>query len=87
MHCIITNCYNGSGSIDGAIANNGTLAMQQCLFVKSGGVGGAASGVRGGCIYNSSGCYVTLNSCIMTNCAADQGVGLENHGTAFLSNC
>jgi hypothetical protein len=89
INCLITNCVNNGGNVfalGGAVRNNGTLTMQQCKFVQS-GAWGRLSGVRGGCIYNASGCSLTLSSCVMTNCSADAAVGIDNDGTALLTGC
>jgi hypothetical protein len=84
INCNITNClYTGVGD-GGAVRNDGTLAMQNCQLIAS---GDAYYEGHGGCIYNSSSCYVALNNCVMTNCRAYDGAGLYNNGTAVLQNC
>jgi hypothetical protein len=86
INCNFTNCLNFGPADGGVIRNVGTLAMQNCQFIASGNHGGIEL-LFGGCIFNASNCYVSLENCMMTNCDSYEGTGLYNEGTAVLQNC
>lgn len=71
---------NGSGSIGGAIINDGTLALDRCTFW-----GNAASG-DGGAIYNNS--TLTLTKCTISgNSTSDRGGAVSSFATLTLTQC
>ncbi|MGA2231393.1 MAG: choice-of-anchor Q domain-containing protein, partial [Tepidisphaeraceae bacterium] len=70
---------DGSATGGGAIANSGTLAVNNCV------VGGSNAVVFGGGLFNGG--TLTLTNSTISNNVAGAGGGLSNSGTLYVEGC
>jgi len=83
------------GSVGGAVLNNGTLILRNCVVTGSSsgaplsGVGGDGGGIYNGGVLLMYDSFVTENACAAGGFGGDggNGGGIFNSGRALISNC